>query len=114
MSDLIYNRLATVYRDVRVTDTVNGARMVATPIITSLACSIQVARDRNVGSTALPAGVQTSIRDPVPGWKLFCKHSAIRMLKGDTVVDDIGRKFLVGAAYETPMDDLLFLNSVTP
>ena len=95
-------------------DPTNGARMTAQSILVNQACSIQMGRDRNTGSSAFPAGVTTITRDPIPAWKMIYPHQNVRILKNDTVTDDIGRVFLVGGVYETPLTDVLYLNVVTP
>ena len=110
---LIFNRIVSVFRGVETTDATNGTRLVATAIITGMACTVQPGRVRHLGSSADPAGVSSASTDDMSAWKMQCAPP-VRILAADTIVDDIGRKFIVSTSYETAYGTDLTVRPVSP
>ena len=113
MGNLIFNRTVSVFRGVETNDPTNGARMVATAIITAMSCTIQPGRVRHLGSSADPAGVASASTDDMSAWKMQCAPP-VRILRNDTIVDDIGRDFIVSTVYETAYGSDLTMRPVAP
>lgn len=113
MVDLVYNRTASVYRASVVSDSNDGARMVPTAIITNMTCSINPGRDRHVPSAGQPSGIPTLSTNEMTSWTLLCRPP-VRIMKGDTVVDDLGRQYIVGPVDETAFGAQIILTTVSP